>query len=202
MIYVVDILLCVMAYLLGSVPFGLVLTKGAGLGDIRAIGSGNIGATNVLRTGRKDLALATLVLDGMKGGIAVWLASLAVYYGMGHFDVIPLAGVCAVLGHVFPVWLRFKGGKGVITSFVVFLVLDWSFGVFICVIWLCVFFLSRISSLAAIVSMLVAIVASYIVYEGTLFSLVVTGVGVLVLVKHHSNIRRLLRREEGRSSFK
>ena len=132
-----------LGYLLGSIAFGLVITKAAGLGDIRSIGSGNIGATNVLRTGRKDLALATLLLDGGKGAIAVLLA-----YALGWRPEI--AGAAAFLGHCFPVWLKFNGGKGVATFIGTLLALWFPAGVFSAAIWLILAFVFRISSLAAL----------------------------------------------------
>lgn len=201
-LYAFDAVLVSLAYLLGSIPFGLLLTCKAGLGDIRDIGSGNIGATNVLRTGRKDIALLTLLLDGIKGGISVWIASMMVSAGFGSFQMIPWVGAAAVLGHVFPVWLKFKGGKGVITSFAVFTVLDWSFGLFVISIWFSVFFLSRISSLSALVAMIAAMIVSLVVYQGTPFCFMVVSIALLVLVKHHSNIVRLLKGEESRPTRK
>lgn len=137
----------VAGYLLGSVPFGLVLVRAAGLGDIRSIGSGNIGATNVLRTGRKDLALATLVLDSGKGAAAVLVAQ-----AWGH-DVAVMAGLGAFLGHLYPVWLRFKGGKGVATTLGILLALAWPVGVAACLLWLLTAALFRISSLAALTAL-------------------------------------------------
>ncbi|MDP6405580.1 MAG: glycerol-3-phosphate acyltransferase, partial [Alphaproteobacteria bacterium] len=118
-----------LGYLLGAIPFGLVLTRLAGLGDIRAIGSGNIGATNVLRTGNKALALATLLLDGGKGAAAVLLGTL---YGP---DIAVLAGTGAFLGHLFPVWLKFKGGKGVATALGILLAIAWPVGILACLTW-------------------------------------------------------------------
>jgi acyl phosphate:glycerol-3-phosphate acyltransferase len=131
-------------YLLGSVPFGLVLVRAAGLGDVRAIGSGNIGATNVLRTGRKDLALATLVLDGGKGAAAVLMAQF-----WGH-EAAVLAAIGAFLGHLHPVWLGFRGGKGVATTLGILLALAWPVGVAACALWLLTAAVFRMSSLAAL----------------------------------------------------
>src|ERR1700731_3343665 len=132
-------------FLLGSIPFGLLLTRAAGLGDIRNIGSGNIGATNVLRTGRKGLAAATLVLDGLKGAGAVLLARAWLY----DQDTALLAGLAAVLGHMFPIWLRFKGGKGVATGLGVLIALDWRIGLIAAATWLLAAGIFRYSSLAA-----------------------------------------------------
>ncbi|HEY9346007.1 MAG TPA: glycerol-3-phosphate acyltransferase, partial [Inquilinus sp.] len=140
----------VLGYLLGSIPFGLVLTRAAGLGDIRSIGSGNIGATNVLRTGHKGLALATLLLDGGKGAAAVLIAGL--------FDpmLAVIAGGGAMLGHLFPVWLGFKGGKGVATALGTLLAIAWPVGVLCCLIWLVMAVLFRYSSLASLASVAAA----------------------------------------------
>ncbi|NQV56558.1 MAG: glycerol-3-phosphate 1-O-acyltransferase PlsY, partial [Rhodospirillales bacterium] len=148
-IYVV---LIAASYLAGSLPFGLILTKMAGLGDIRQIGSGNVGATNVLRTGRKGIAATTLILDAAKGALPV----LAVIYwpgGLGHPDLALLAGLAAVLGHNFPIWLKFRGGKGVATTFGVLLAAAWPVGLAGFVVWLIAAALFRYSSLAAIIAL-------------------------------------------------
>ena len=181
-----------LAYLLGSVPFGLVVTKAAGLDDIRKMGSGSIGATNVLRTGRKGLAAATLLLDGGKGTAA---ALLGFYFGGPDMAVI--AAGFAVLGHVFPAWLKFKGGKGVATALGILLGLSPPAGLAACVTWLAVAALTRYSSVAS----LAALAASpfYAWYlgapqQGQLMALVF----VLSLWTHRTNIRRLLKGEESK----
>ena len=179
-------------YLLGSIPFGLLLTKFAGLGDIRAIGSGNIGATNVLRTGRKGLALATLVLDGAKGAAAV-LVMLAVL----EREAALFAGLAAVLGHNFPVWLRFKGGKGVATSLGTLIAVAWPVGIGACLTWLAVAALFRVSSLAALAALGLAPLYAYLI-DDTPAAALALGLGVLAIVRHRQNIRRLLRGEEPR----
>ncbi len=181
MTFVLPLLL---GYLLGSVPFGLVMTKAAGLGDIRDIGSGNIGATNVLRTGRRDLALATLLLDGGKGAIAVAIAYLAGWRP-------ELAGAAAFLGHCFPVWLGFKGGKGVATFMGTLFALHWPAGVFAGAAWLVVARVSRYSSLAA----LVAASASPFVFFAmgkVAFAFAALFMTALILIRHRTNIVRLL----------
>ena len=183
-----------LAYLLGSIPFGLVLTRLAGLGDIRAIGSGNIGATNVLRTGRKSLAAATLLLDGGKGAVAVLIAAR---YGP---DMAVLAAAGAILGHCFPVWLRFKGGKGVATTLGIWLALSWPVGLIACAVWLVVAVVFRYSSLSALLAVAAAPLAAWR-FEGPQFAELGVFIAVLVWIRHHENIRRLLRGQESRINF-
>ena len=184
--------LFLVGYLLGSIPFGLLLTKVAGLGDVRAIGSGNIGATNVLRTGRKDLAALTLLLDGAKGTAA----ALVGHYFLGpELAVVPASG--AFLGHIFPIWLGFKGGKGVATFLGIMLGLSWPVGVAACATWIVVAALFRYSSLAALIA-----VGLSPVYAMFLTSPAIAGLalvmGILVVVKHEQNIRRLWSGQEPR----
>lgn len=179
-------------YLLGSIPFGLVLTRFAGLGDVRSIGSGNIGATNVLRTGNKKLAAATLLLDAFKGTAAVLIAN-----ALFGFEASLVAGFFAFLGHLYPVWIGFKGGKGVATYLgVILAVAPWMMLAF-AAIWLVVAFLTRISSLSALVAMLVIPLALWIVGpEKT--ALLVTILSVISWWKHKENIKRLLQGKESK----
>ncbi|WP_009868997.1 glycerol-3-phosphate 1-O-acyltransferase PlsY [Paramagnetospirillum magnetotacticum] len=179
-------------YLLGSVPFGLVLTRLAGLGDIRQIGSGNIGATNVLRTGRKGLALATLLLDGGKGAIAVGL----VWVLLGR-DMVPVAGFAAVLGHNFPVWLGFKGGKGVATTIGTLLAAAWPVGLACIGTWLVSAAIFRISSLSALIA-LAASPGFALYFAGPQYALMCAGLAVMGFYRHKANIIRLIRGEEPR----
>lgn len=181
-----------LGYLLGSIPFGLVLCKLAGLGDVRAIGSGNIGATNVLRTGRKGLALATLLLDGGKGAIAA-LAALAV---AGH-DAALVAGFAAVLGHNFPVWLRFKGGKGVATTLGTLFAVAWPVALACCGTWLAVAAVFRISSLSALVALAAAPVYAWAFHRPET-AVMAAGLAGLGFIRHRANIARLLKGEEPR----
>ena len=181
----------IVGYLLGSIPFGLLLTRGAGLGDIRKIGSGNIGATNVLRTGRKGLAAATVLLDGGKGALAVLIAS--------HWGFAPamVAGCGALIGHLFPVWLAFKGGKGVATSLGVLLALDWRIGLIACVTWLLVALVFRYSSLAALIALGLSPVFAWFI-DGPALAVVALFIAAFVWIRHHQNIGRLLRGEESK----
>ena len=178
-----------LGYLLGSIPFGLVLTRLAGLGDIRKVGSGNIGATNVLRTGRKGLALATLLLDGGKGALAVLIGR---EFGP---DIAVLAGGGAFLGHCFPVWLRFKGGKGVATYLGVMLAIAWPAGLACCLTWLAVAALLRWSSVAALSAAALGPLYAYLWADWQRMELAVF-LAVIVFIRHHANIRRLLSGEE------
>ena len=187
------IFVCILGYLLGSVPFGLLLTRTAGLGDIRGIGSGNIGATNVLRTGRKGLAAATLLLDGAKGAAAVLIAR-AVVYDEGF---VLLAGLAAVIGHLFPVWLGFKGGKGVATGLGVLIAVAWPIGLVACAVWLLVAATARFSSLAALAAFASAPCLAAIMEDFNVVKLAFT-IAVLVFVRHQANIRRLLAGTEPR----
>lgn len=187
------IIFAVLAYLLGSIPFGLVLTRMAGYGDIRKIGSGNIGATNVLRTGNKPLALLTLLLDGGKGAIAVLIAR---YFG-GE-DAALTAGLFSILGHCFPVWLKFQGGKGVATTLGMFLALAPYTGLVAIGTWLVMAVLFRISSLAALTAMISTPVSAYVIYHNPVLAGVSLFVAVFVWYRHKANIQRLLKGEEPR----
>ena len=182
-------------YLLGAIPFGLFLTRAAGLGDIRAIGSGNIGATNVLRTGNRGLAAATLLLDAGKGALAVLLAAR---WGA---DAALLAGFGAVLGHLFPVWLAFRGGKGAATGLGVALAASWPVGLIACAVWLLLALASRRSSLGTLGAFAAAPLAAWgFGRHGAALLLVV--VAALVFVRHATNIRRLMAGTEPRIGHK
>jgi acyl phosphate:glycerol-3-phosphate acyltransferase len=182
----------VLGYLFGSVPFGLLLTRAAGLGDIRRIGSGNIGATNVLRTGNRTLAGATLLLDLLKGAVPVLIACQLAGERAGLW-----AGLGAVLGHLFPVWLGFKGGKGVATSYGVLIAAAWPVGIAAGAVWLVAAKLLRISSLAALISFALAPLIAWGLADSAVVILAI-AIAVLVYARHHSNIRRLLSGTEPR----
>jgi glycerol-3-phosphate acyltransferase PlsY len=186
-----DMLLALgVSYLLGSIPFGLLLTRAFGKGDIRNIGSGNIGATNVLRTGSKGLAAATLLLDAAKGALAVWLAQR--FWG---FELHAAAGV--LIGHLYPLWLRFRGGKGVATFLGILIPLLPIAALVYAVVWLALLLLVRISSVAGILASVSAPVTAAVVGDGARLPLL-GGLALLVVWQHRDNIRRLLAGEEPR----
>lgn len=178
-------------YAIGSIPFGLILTRAAGLGDIRSVGSGNIGATNVLRTGNKKVAAATLLLDGGKGAVAVLLAQR---FGP---DIVIVAAAGALLGHLFPVWLRFRGGKGVATALGILLALAPAVGGLACLTWLATAFLFRYSSLAALLALASAPLFSWWLADPQRTEFC-TAMAVIVWIRHHENLKRLIRGEESR----
>ncbi len=179
-------------YLCGSIPFGLLITKVAGTGDIRNIGSGNIGATNVLRTGNKALAALTLVLDAGKGAAAVLVAK---QFGP---DMAAIAAVFAFLGHLFPVWLGFKGGKGVATAGGILLAYAWPVGLAALATWLLVVVATRYSSLAALSACVLAPVYAWLFTREMQPTEVVLFLAAVIILRHHANIRRLLSGQESR----
>lgn len=186
----------VVAYLIGAVPWGLMLTAAAGKGDIRKIGSGNIGATNVLRTGSKWLALLTLLLDAGKGAVVV--AGASCFLGP---DVTFFAAIAVVLGHMFPAWLKFRGGKGVATTLGVLLALHWPVGLAALVTWITMGFAFRYSSLAALIALGLAPVYGWMFAEPRIGGIALI-LAVLVWLKHAANIRRLLAGEETKIGVK
>lgn len=182
------ILPAILGYLFGAIPFGLVITRLAGLGDIREIGSGNIGATNVLRTGRKDLALVTLLLDGGKAAIAIIVAML--------FGWRPeIAGAAAFLGHCYPVWLKFKGGKGVATFYGALFALHFPAGLFAALIWLGTAYITRYSSLSALLAAAATPLVLFAMGRPA-YAIAALFMGVLIYVRHRANIERLLAGDE------
>ncbi|KQZ98521.1 glycerol-3-phosphate acyltransferase [Mesorhizobium sp. Root157] len=185
----------VFGYLLGSIPFGLLLTRAAGLGDVRSIGSGNIGATNVLRTGNKKLAAATLLLDALKGTAAVLVAG---HYG-AEFGLY--AGFGAFLGHLFPIWLGFKGGKGVATYLGVLIGLVWQVALIFAAVWLVMAILFRYSSLAALTAAVIVPIALWFVATPAIAGLFAV-MSAILFFKHRANISRLMAGTEGRIGAK
>ncbi len=181
----IDTLVLALAYLLGSVPFGLLVTKVAGAGDIRQIGSGNIGATNVLRTGKKSLAALTLLLDMLKGTLAVFIAQTLAP------DMATMAALVALLGHIFPVWLKFKGGKGVATALGVMLALSWPTAVMAMLTWMAAAVILRISSASALIAMASMPVYLITFQEPTLLPITMV-ILLFVYAKHYGNIIRLI----------
>lgn len=189
------IIAIILGYLLGSIPFGLLLTRAAGLGDVRSIGSGNIGATNVLRTGRRDIAAATLLLDAGKGALAVILARFLLPLGVSEASlagaaIVHGAAIAAFLGHVFPVWLNFKGGKGVATFIGVLLALSWPVGLIFCAVWLFIAYAQRYSSLAALTAAATSPIFAYI-FNGLYLGATAGLLALILIVRHGANIRRL-----------
>lgn len=194
-------LAAIIGYICGSIPFGLILTRLAGLGDIRSIGSGNIGATNVLRTGNKLLAFITLLLDGGKGAFAILAGVHIILFFYPVIETylaiwIPLIlGCAAIIGHCYPIWLKFKGGKGVATALGTLLMLNFTVGALACLTWLLIAVISRISSLSALVAILLTpLTACY--FDSYEMSAICLFIAALVVFKHKANIQRLLKGEE------
>jgi glycerol-3-phosphate acyltransferase PlsY len=189
------ILALVLGYLLGSIPFGLVITRAAGLGDVRKIGSGNIGATNVLRTGNKGLAALTLLADALKGTVAVFIG-----YNWG-MEVGIAAGFAAFFGHLFPVWLGFKGGKGVATYLGVLIAFAWQAALAFALVWLAVAFATRYSSLSALIAAIVSPIVLYVLGLPT-HALILAAMSIIVFIKHRPNIERLIAGTESKIGAK
>ena len=178
-------------YLLGSIPFGVILTRMFGAGDLRQIGSGNIGATNVLRTGRKGLAAGTLLLDAAKGAVAVCLARMV------DPQLALIAGAGAFFGHLYPIWLGFKGGKGVATMLGICLALMWQIGLAYTLIWLGMMAATRISSIGGMAAAIAAPIAAWLFGQETM-AIVLAGLALVLLWKHRDNIQRLIAGTEPR----
>ncbi len=197
-------------YILGSIPFGLILCLMFGYGDIRKIGSGNIGATNVLRTGNKWLALLTVIFDAAKAGLAAWIAlkttsekEMYLWNMPTTFNTVAalIAGSMAIIGHNFPIWLKFKGGKGVASAFGFILVMTPKVAIFALAVWLFMAFVFRYSSLSAITAAALVPLFTFF-YEAPVYTIFYTALVILVLVRHHANFARLFRGEESKISFK
>lgn len=194
--YQLLVLAALLGYLCGAIPFGLLLTRAAGLGDIRSIGSGNIGATNVLRTGNKALAAITLFLDAAKGAVAVLLARW-----LWGEEAAMVAGIFAFLGHVFPVWLRFKGGKGVATFIGVLTALSWPVGLIFCAVWLVIAVAQKYSSLAGITAAATSPIFAYVVSDSIVLAAAVGLVATVLILRHWQNMRRLWSGTEPKIDF-
>jgi glycerol-3-phosphate acyltransferase PlsY len=190
---IIEITFIIAGYLIGSIPFGLLISKAAGYGDIRKIGSGNIGATNVLRTGNKKLALLTLLLDGGKGAGAVIIAQQ-----IGGHDAAMFAGIFSIIGHIFPVWLKFKGGKGVATTLGMMLALMPIVGTIACAIWILMAATFRISSLSALISILSTPLIAWLLYQDRKITAMCALITLLIWFKHRENIKRLIKGEESK----
>ena len=197
-------------YLLGSIPFGLVLCYLAGYGDIRKIGSGNIGATNVLRTGNKWLALLTVILDASKAGLIAWLAFKFVapkpimfldFVSSSNILASLIAGSMAIIGHNFPIWLKFKGGKGVASALGFILATQPNVALLALVVWLVMAFTFKYSSLSALTAALAVPLFAFF-YSSPIYTIFFTGLALLVIVRHHANIRRLIKGEESKIKLK
>ncbi len=179
-------------YLAGSIPFGLLLAKAFGQGDIREIGSGNIGATNVLRTGRKDIAAITLLLDAAKAGLTGWLVQYYIGVPFGY-----AAAAAALIGHCYPIWLKFKGGKGVATFFGALFALVWPIGVLAAIIWLATALITKYSSLGALIACVISTLVS-LIFLPRAPGLMVGVMSMVILWRHRENIGRLRRGEESK----
>ncbi len=199
--YLVLVSIFIFGYFLGSIPFGLILTKISGLGDIRKIGSGNIGATNVLRTGNKKIALFTLLLDGGKGALAIYLITIILpkvfdnNFNMIEFYQCTVA-ISAVVGHCFPIWLRFKGGKGVATGFGVILSLNLNIGIVALLIWVLIAKVFKISSMSALIAYFLIPVLMFYYETEIIYFLSSFLISLVCFVQHRENIKRLINRSE------
>ena len=199
--YLVLVSIFIFGYFLGSIPFGLILTKISGLGDIRKIGSGNIGATNVLRTGNKKIALFTLLLDGGKGAVAIYLITIILtkvfdnnFYMLGFYQCT--VAISAVVGHCFPIWLKFKGGKGVATGFGVILSLNLNIGIVALLIWVLIAKVFKISSMSALIAYFLIPVLMFYYETEIIYFLSSFLISLVCFVQHRENIKRLINRSE------
>jgi len=189
-----NILFLLFAYLCGSIPFGLIITKNVGKTDIRLHGSGNIGATNVARVLGKKWAIITFLLDGLKGFIPTLLANIYFKEDLGN-TFVALTAIFAVLGHIYPIWLKFKGGKGVSTTIFVLYAVDWRLALFMCLIWFNIFILTRTSALSALTAIIATTLLSAI-YSSFEIMMMCTFLCILIIIRHKENIKRMMGKKE------
>ena len=193
------IIFMIISYFIGSIPFAYLLTKFFGYGDIRKIGSGNVGATNVLRTGKKSLAIIVLILDITKGFLPFTIFSFFAESQI-TFNIIIISSF-AVIGHIFPIWLRFQGGKGVATYLGFIISVDYIFGIFFILSWIIIIIIKRYSSLASILSISIIPLTAYYLSYSINFIIIFVLVGVIIIFKHFSNIKRLITKSESKIKF-
>ena len=194
------IFLIILSYLIGSIPFAYIVTIIFGYGDIRKVGSGNVGATNVLRTGKKSLALLVLILDILKGFIP--LTILFIYYQNEYSNILMFfIGSFAVMGHIFPIWLKFRGGKGVATYIGYIFGIDYKLGIIFIILWLAIAFLKKYSSLASILSLIILPICAIVLSYDLQMIYILIFLSILITIKHSSNIKRLISRSENKIKF-
>ena len=195
------IILAIISYFLGSIPFAFIVPKIFGIGDIRKVGSGNVGATNVLRTGKKSLAFLVLILDSLKGFLPVFLITNLYINNFEYFFIIIFISSFAILGHIFPIWLKFQGGKGVATYIGFIFSIDYILGLIFLIIWLLIATLSRYSSLSSIVSLILMPFILFIFSYQSNYILLFIAISIIIILKHYSNIKRLISKKETKISF-
>ena len=195
------IILAIISYFLGSIPFAFIVPKIFGIGDIRKVGSGNVGATNVLRTGKKSLAFLVLILDSLKGFLPVFLITNLYINNFEYFFIIIFISSFAILGHIFPIWLKFQGGKGVATYIGFIFSIDYILGLIFLIIWLLIATLSRYSSLSSIVSLILMPFILFIFSYQSNDILLFIAISIIIILKHYSNIKRLISKKETKISF-
>ena len=195
------IIFAIISYFLGSIPFAFIVPKIFGIGDIRKVGSGNVGATNVLRTGKKSLAFLVLILDSLKGFLPVFLITNLYINNFEYFFIIIFISSFAILGHIFPIWLKFQGGKGVATYIGFIFSIDYILGLIFLIIWLLIATLSRYSSLSSIVSLILMPFILFIFSYQSNYILLFIAISIIIILKHYSNIKRLISKKETKISF-
>ena len=195
---ILNILIIIIVYLIGSIPFAYILPKILGLGDIRNIGSGNIGATNVLRTGNKKIALVVLILDFLKGLIPLIILKNYLVNNENGVDIYYIISLFAIIGHIFPIWLKFKGGKGVATYIGYIFALNYIYGLIFIFSWMLIALITKYSSLSSIISLLILPIIIYYFHYDSINLLILLSIGLLIISKHYSNILRLLNKTENK----